>query len=127
MEKTVKTEQKTVRELVHLQKRKKAESLERVECQVVQKLKQSSKFVIFAIVFDYFHYSLWELFPEAQQIYIYDSTQSLAFLFYVYAIYKMIPEQLQIMNAVCSMWLWFSVGDCITIIYSSLSKSSSWC
>ena len=52
------------------------------------------------------------------------STQSLAFLFYVYAIYKMIPEQLQIMNAVCSMWLWFSVGDCITIIYSSKTLDS---
>ena len=123
MEKTVKTEQKTVSTWVNLLKRKKAENLERAEYHqqdLKARLKQSSKYVLIAIGFDFIHYDLWSLFPEELHLYIYDATQSLSFLLYIYAIYKFFrKEETPIMYSVLSMWLWFSVGDCLTMVYGS--------
>ena len=114
------TEVRNLKEWAHLQRKRKVESLENQECQnLIQKLKQSSKYIIFAIVFDYFHYSLWEKFPEHLQLYVYDSSQSLAFLFYIYAIFKMIPKKLMVMYSIVSMWLWFSIGDVVAMVYSN--------
>jgi hypothetical protein len=64
---------------------------------------------------------LWGLFPEPSQLYVYDSSQSLSFLLYIYVIYKLVSlfeAEIPIIYAICSLWLWFSVGDVITIVYS---------
>jgi hypothetical protein len=112
------------KELVHLRKKRKEGCCENQDSRVVQKLKNSSKYILFAFVFDLCHYSLWEYFPEPQQLHIYDVSQSLAFLFLYYAIYKMTPKELPIIHSIASLWLWFSVGDCFTMVYTEKSISS---
>ncbi len=107
------------------QRKKRGVKCERAGLQEVLmavKLKQLSKYIIFAFLFDYIHYDLWVFFPEHLQLYAYDATQSLAFLFYIYAVYKLFylfKEYTPIMYAISSLWLWFSVGDVVTIIYST--------
>lgn len=86
---------------------------------LVQKLKQSSKYVLIAFIFDCVHYSLWEYFPEDSQLYVYDASQSVAFLLYIYAIHKLIPEQLMLMHFITSAWLWFSIGDVFNMVYNA--------
>ena len=110
------------------QRRRKEGNLGKVDSQVVQKLKQSSKYVLLAFIFDLFHYSLWEYFPEDSQIYVYDASQSIAFLFYIYAIYKLIPKQLMLMHFITSAWLWFSVGDVFNVVYALEGiRLENWC
>jgi len=115
MGKTEKTEVKTVIEQVDHQKRKKVESSESL---VLNHLKNNSKWIILACVFDLIHYNIYPLFEEHLHIYIYDSTQSIAFLLYIYAIYKLIPEKLLIMHLLLTSWLWFSIGDVLNVVYN---------
>ena len=86
--------------------------------EVKAKLKQCSKYVILAFIFDYVHYDLWGFFPDPLQVYVYDSSQSIAFLLYIYAICKFFDkDNTPIMYAICTTWLWFSVGDAFTMVY----------
>jgi len=105
------------KELEHLQKRRKVENYANLD--LVNHLQRKSKFVIFAIIFDLLHYNIYPLFDEGLQLYVYDSTQSIAFLFYIYAIYKLIPKELVLMHFILGAWLWFSIGDVFNVVYVS--------
>lgn len=70
-------------------------------------------------MFDFIHYNIYPLFAEDIQLYVYDATQSITFLLYIYAIYKLIPKQFLTMHFITCAWLWFSVGDTASIIYDS--------
>jgi hypothetical protein len=52
-------------------------------------------------------------------LYVYDTSQSVAFLLYIYAIYKLVPEQLMLMHFITSAWLWFSIGDVFNMVYNA--------
>lgn len=88
------------------------------ENHVLDHLQKSSKWIILAVVFDLIHYNIYPLFEEHLHLYIYDSCQSVAFLLYIYAIYKLIPEKLAIMHVLLTAWLWVSVGDVLNIVYN---------
>jgi hypothetical protein len=98
----------------HLRKKKE----EKCENHVLKHLQKQSKWVLVAIVFDLIHYNIYPIFPEELQLYVYDSTQSIAFLFYIYAIYKIIPKQLMLMHFILSAWVWFSLGDVFNVVYN---------
>ena len=115
MEKTVKTVQKTVNVQGDQKKIRKKESCEN---HVLKHLKKQSKWIIVAVVFDLIHYNLYPLFNKDLHLYIYDSSQSIAFLFYIYAIYKLIPNQLVFMQVLLTSWLWFSIGDVVNVVYN---------
>lgn len=87
-----------------------------------QKEKRKNKvynFLIIAILFDFLHYNIYPLFAEEIQYYIYNCTQSIAFLLYIYVIYLFIPKERLLMHFVINSWLWFSIGDVIEIVYNS--------
>jgi len=115
-----------------LQKQKELERLQRkkrvLKClctsQEFQYQNQNQKnkvyhFLIIAILFDFLHYNIYPLFAEGLQYYIYNCTQSIAFLLYIYVIYLFIPKERLLMHFVISSWLWFSIGDVIEIVYNS--------
>ena len=85
---------------------------------VLDHLQKNSKWVIVAAVFDLIHYNIYPVFEEHLHLYIYDSCQSVAFLLYIYAIYKLIPKNLVIMHVLLTAWLWISVGDVLSIVYN---------
>ena len=119
MEKWEKQELKkriALKELEHLRKRKKVERC--VNLDLVDHLQSNSKYIILAILFDVIHYNIYPLFDEGVQLWVYDSTQSIAFLFYIYAIYKIIPKQLLMVHFILSTWLWFSIGDVFNVVYN---------
>jgi hypothetical protein len=129
--KRIKRKKVTVlKELVDLQKRKKVESYVSHES-VVNHLQRQSKWVLIAFIFDLLHYNIYPLFAEGQQLYIYDATQSIAFLFYIYAIHKLIPKELMLMHFVTGAWLWFSVGDVFNVVYNADAlqdlRFENWC
>ena len=97
---------------------KKTRRKESCESHVLKHLKDNSKWILLAVVFDLLHYNIYPLFDEHLHLYIYDSSQSIAFLFYIYAIYRLIPKELIIMSVVTSTWLWFSVGDVFNVVYN---------
>lgn len=83
---------------------------------------QSNKvyyFLIIAILFDFLHYNIHPLFVEDLQYYIYNCTQSISFLLYIYVIYLFVPKERLLMHFIINSWLWFSVGDVIEIVYDS--------
>ena len=41
----------------------------------------------------------------------------MAFLLYIYALYKVIPKEIIIAHFVLSTWLWYSIGDVINVVY----------
>ena len=115
-----------------LQKQKELERLQRkkrvLKClctsQESQYQNQNQKnkvyhFLIIAILFDFLHYNIYPLFAEGLQYYIYNCTQSIAFLLYIYVIYLFIPKERLLMHFVINSWLWFSIGDVIEIVYNS--------
>jgi len=108
-------EVKTQSVLVDQKKTRKKESC---ESHVLKHLKKQSKWILVAVVFDLLHYNIYPWFDEQLHLYVYDSTQSIAFLFYIYAIYKLIPDKLVIMHVIMSMWLWFSIGDVFNVVYN---------
>jgi len=118
-------ELKEVKELESHQRKRKGVSLEKdvLNQQVVrQRLLQSSKYVVLGIVFDFVHYDFWGWFPEHLHTYIYDSSQSIAFLLYIYAIYDIFSRFkniVPVMYGLISMWLWFSIGDAFTMVYAN--------
>ena len=108
------------------QKRRKVGNLENQD--LVKHLQKQSKWVLIAFIFDLIHYNIYPLFPEDSQIYVYDASQSIAFLFYIYAIYKLIPKQLMLMHFITSAWLWFSVGDVFNVVYGLEGvRLENWC
>jgi len=120
MEKWEKQEQKKLiiqKELVDLQKRKKAERCESPRLE--RHLKRNFKFVLLAFIFDFVHYNIYPFFDEGSQLYVYDATQSIAFLFYIYAIYKLIPKQYIMYQFILSSWLYFSLGDVFNVVYNA--------
>lgn len=106
------------KELVDLQRRKKVESYVSHES-LLNHLKRSSKWVLIAFIFDLIHYNIYPLFAEDSQLYVYDATQSIAFLFYIYAIHKLIPKELMLMHFITGAWLWFSIGDVFNVVYDA--------
>ena len=106
------------KELEGLQRRKKAESYVNHES-LLNHLKKQSKWVLIAFIFDLIHYNIYPLFAEDSQMYVYDATQSIAFLFYIYAIHKLIPKELMLMHFITGAWLWFSVGDVFNVVYDA--------
>ena len=105
----------TRKELVRLQKRKKDENFTNLE--LVNHVISNFKYVVVAIIFDLLHYNIYPFFEEAYQVHIYDSSQSMAFLLYIYALYKVIPKEIIIAHFVLSTWLWYSIGDVINVVY----------
>ena len=105
------------KELVDLLKRKKDERCENPKLE--RHLKRNFKFIIIAFLFDFVHYNIYPLFAEGSQLYVYDATQSIAFLFYIYAIYKLIPKQYVMYQFILSCWLWFSLGDVFNVVYNT--------
>ena len=96
-----------------LQKQKELERLQRkkrvLKClctsQESQHQNQNQKnkvyhFLIIAILFDFLHYNIYPLFAEGLQYYIYNCTQSIAFLLYIYVIYLFIPKERLLMHFV---------------------------
>jgi len=108
------------------QKRRKVGNLENQD--LVKHLQKQSKWVLIAFIFDLIHYNIYPLFPEDSQIYVYDASQSIAFLFYIYAIYKLIPKELMLMHFITSAWFWFSVGDVFNVVYGLEGvRLENWC
>jgi len=91
---------------------------ENCESLVLNHLQKNSKWVIIAVIFDLIQYNIYPLFDEYLHLYIYDSCQSVAFLFYIYAIYKLVPNDLMIMHLLLTAWLWFSIGDVLNVVYN---------
>ena len=106
-----------VKNVIEQDDQKKTRKKENCENHVLKHLQKNSKWVIVAIIFDLIQYNIYPLFDVYLHLYIYDSCQSLAFLFYIYAIYKLIPEDLTTMHLILNAWLWFSVGDVINVVY----------
>lgn len=106
-----------VKNVIEQDDQKKTRKKENCENHVLKHLQKNSKWVIVAIIFDLIQYNIYPLFDVYLHLYVYDSCQSLAFLFYIYAIYKLIPEDLTTMHLILNAWLWFSVGDVINVVY----------
>lgn len=117
-----------LKELVDLQKRKKGVNY--VNQDLVKHLQKQSKWILIAFIFDLLHYNIYPLFAE-NQLYVYDATQSIAFLFYIYAIHKLIPKELMLMHFVTGAWLWFSIGDVFNVVYNANAlqdlRLENWC
>ena len=108
------------------QRKRKVESYENQD--LVKHLQKQSKWILLAFIFDLIHYNIYPLFSEDSQLYVYDSTQAIAFLFYIYAIYKLIPKQLMLMHFITSAWLWFSIGDVFNVVYNTdYVNLENWC
>jgi hypothetical protein len=99
------------------QRKRKVGNLENQD--LVKHLQKQSKWVLIAFIFDLFHYNIYPLFSQDSQLYVYDTSQSVAFLLYIYAIYKLVPEQLMLMHFITSAWLWFSIGDVFNMVYNA--------
>lgn len=106
-----------VKNVIEQDDQKKTRKKENCENHVLKHLQKNSKWVIVAIIFDLIQYNIYPLFDVYLHLYVYDSCQSLAFLFYIYAIYKIIPEDLTTMHLILNAWLWFSIGDVINVVY----------
>lgn len=106
-----------LKNVIEQEDQKKTRKKENCENHVLRHLQKNSKWVIVAIIFDLIQYNIYPLFDEYLHLYIYDSCQSVAFLFYIYAIYRLIPEDLTTMHLILNAWLWFSVGDVINVVY----------
>jgi len=121
-------QQKQVEQEDH-QRRKKAGNYENQD--LVKHLQKQSKWILIAFIFDLIHYNIYPLFNEDSQLYVYDASQSIAFLFYIYAIYKLIPEELILMHFITSAWLWFSIGDVFNVVYNTGAiqglRLENWC
>ena len=106
-----------LKNVIEQEDQKKTRKKENCENHVLRHLQKNSKWVIVAIIFDLIQYNIYPLFDEYLHLYIYDSCQSVAFLFYIYAIYRLIPEDLTTMHLILNAWLWFSIGDVINVVY----------
>lgn len=110
------------RELEHLQRKKKVLSCLCTNQEFQSQNQKNDKpyyFLIIAILFDFLHYNVHPLFAEDLQYYIYNCTQSITFLLYIYVIYLFVPKERLLMHFIINSWLWFSVGDVIEIVYNS--------
>ena len=106
-----------LKNVIEQEDQKKTRKKENCENHVLRHLQKNSKWVIVAIIFDLIQYNIYPLFDEYLHLYIYDSCQSVAVLFYIYAIYRLIPEDLTTMHLILNAWLWFSIGDVINVVY----------